>query len=114
MNWILRTATTLSLTGSGRAPFLLLLQADWSMAVVLAARWVISSEPTKRPNKDFVTRSSIHVARGTSARHRCTLSGLLLILAAPSLRCLARVFRRPAWHTSTSQAAAAPFASLSS
>jgi hypothetical protein len=57
-------------------------------------------------------RSSTRVARGTSPNHRCMLSVPLFILAAPSLRYLARVFRRPAWHMSTSQAAAAPFGRL--
>jgi hypothetical protein len=56
-NWILRTAATLSLTGSGRAPFLLLLQADGMMAAESAVRRIISFEPTKRPNQDFVTRA---------------------------------------------------------
>lgn len=43
------------------------------------------------------------------ANHRGMSSVPLFILAAPSLRWLARVLRRPAWHISTLQGAGAPF-----
>jgi hypothetical protein len=67
-----RSATTLRLTLCGRAPFLLSPRADWSTAVVLAARWAIFSEPTvNTPSKDCGTVSSIRVARGTLGLHHC-------------------------------------------
>ena len=47
--------------------------------MVLAARWVTSSELTKPANKDCVTGSSIRVALGTLALRRYMLRAPLFI-----------------------------------